>query len=704
MNFSYRLPAVLIGGAIMLLGQLQLAVALTPREVSDKAKEFTVAINGDVAGTGVIFEQKGHTYYVITNRHLVPKEGKYEVKTFDGKEYPVNRSQELPGLDLAVLQFTSDKNYRLANLGNSDKIKEGMTVYVVGWAEGLEGLPGINPQNYYFTEGRINSRLTKPDDGYALVYNNPALPGMSGGPVLDENASVVGINGRAEELAKQGTSLGVLRLGIPIKTFLAARNRPTTESPATTQQPGASQNLTTTASKTSSAEEFISLGGAKAKKQDYEGAIADYNQALQISPEDPDHYFRRGVAFRQKEDYQEALRDFNQVIHLSPKNTSAYLNRGLVRISLKDYQGAKADGDKAISLDPTLSDGYFIRGDAKYHLKDYEGANADYDQVIHLSTATKDVAKVYAFRSEIRNQRGDYEGAKADGDQVIGLNPKYAGGYLIRGLAKYKLKDYQGAIADFDKGISLNPKNRTFYALRGKIRNQQGDYEGAKADGDKIVRLAPKFSTGYLIRGLARHKLKEYQGAIGDFEQVISLGLAPTNVTIAEALRGNNEEPLSNNQVSKDFKAAQSIPNNANTDVIQGFTSNHLQEDYSVTFPSSEKALALDANPLVAVMHLGLIKYELQDALGAIREFQAAIHINSKDPEPQLALAVALYGQGKQQRGLAMAADALRLQNQLADLKYLKESLWGALLLADTQKVLSDPKIQTLTSSPSGGK
>ncbi len=261
-----------------MLGQLQLTVALTSAEVSDKAKAFTVAINGVVPGTGVIFEQKGHTYSVITNRHVVPKEGRYDIQTSDGIRYQVVRSQELPGVDLAVLQFTSDKNYRLAILGDCDKIKEGTTVYVVGWAEGL---PSIDLQNYHFTEGIIKSFLPKPDDGYALVYDNEALPGMSGGPVLDENARVVGINGRANtEIRKDGTLVAAFRSGIPIKAFLAARNRPTTESPATTQQPGASQNLNTTASKTSSAEKFISLEGAKAKKQDYEGAISDYNRDL----------------------------------------------------------------------------------------------------------------------------------------------------------------------------------------------------------------------------------------------------------------------------------------------------------------------------------------------------------------------------------------------------------------------------------------
>jgi tetratricopeptide (TPR) repeat protein len=496
----------------------------------------------------------------------------------------------------------------------------------------------------------------------------------------------------------------VLRLGIPIKTFLVARNRSKVDLSFVTQQPDISKTPITAVPRKSNAEELTSLGEAKAKRQDYQGAIANYNQALQINPNDPDAYFRRAIAFNLMENPQAALEDLNQVIRLSPKNTSAYLNRGSVRITLKDYEGAKADGDQAIRLAPTLSAGYFIRGNARYRLKDYEGASEDYDQVILLSTASKNLNTAYASRSELRNQKEDYEGARADGDQVIRLNPQFDIGYLIRGIARYHLKDYQGAIADFSKGIQLNPRNRTFYALRGKLRNQLRDYEGAKADGEQIIKLAPMYSPGYLIRGLARHKLKEYQGAVADFEHVINLGLTPTNVTIAEALRGEKQQRSNNNQVVTDFhKAVYNSSDKANTNVSQNLTPN-LLKDYSVAFPSSEKLLALEANPLVAIMHLGLIKYELQDFQGAIREFQAAVHLNDQDPEPQLALAIALYAQGQQKQGLALAQDALQVAYQLADLNYLKENLWGDRLLADTQKMFSNPKTRYFTSSSSGRK
>ena len=174
------------------------------------------------------------------------------------------------------------------------------------WWVGPHRLPGIDERSYQFTNGSIRSRLKNPDEGYALVYNNEAIPGMSGGPVLDENGRLVGINGRATQPEeKTGT---VLRLGIPINTFLAARNnvQPViASSPTPAPKPGVKPNIATSgqsntrekpAPKRQSAEDLISLGGAKADKKDYQGAIANYNQALQINPNNPDAYFRRGAA------------------------------------------------------------------------------------------------------------------------------------------------------------------------------------------------------------------------------------------------------------------------------------------------------------------------------------------------------------------------------------------------------------------------
>jgi S1-C subfamily serine protease len=139
MKFTRNLPVWLIGTTIALT-QPHIAIAISPSQISSNAKEFTVLISRDGAGSGVIFERKGNTYYVLTNRHVVASDGRYEIQTTDGSMYPVYRSQEIPGLDLAVLEFTSNKNYKLATIGNSDRIQEGMPIYVVGWADAIPGV------------------------------------------------------------------------------------------------------------------------------------------------------------------------------------------------------------------------------------------------------------------------------------------------------------------------------------------------------------------------------------------------------------------------------------------------------------------------------------------------------------------------------------------------------------------------------------
>ena len=81
--FSRHLPPVLMGAAVVMV-QPQLAVALSPTQISDIAKEFTVLITGEGIGSGVIFERKGDTYFVITNQHVVANDGRYEIQTPDG--------------------------------------------------------------------------------------------------------------------------------------------------------------------------------------------------------------------------------------------------------------------------------------------------------------------------------------------------------------------------------------------------------------------------------------------------------------------------------------------------------------------------------------------------------------------------------------------------------------------------------------------
>ena len=101
---------------------------------------------------------------------------------------------------------------------------------------------------------------------------------------------------------------------------------------------------------------YISRGGVYSAKGDYDRAIADYNQAIQINPEADLAYHNRGLAYSDKGDYDRAIADYNQAIQINPKYGETYLFRGLANLYAGDLPKALADLNQATALDPKDAD------------------------------------------------------------------------------------------------------------------------------------------------------------------------------------------------------------------------------------------------------------------------------------------------------------------------------------------------------------
>ncbi|MDM3851341.1 MAG: GUN4 domain-containing protein [Aphanizomenon gracile PMC627.10] len=193
MKFSQGL-GVILGTTTLAIVQHQPVSALTPVQVNDIAKPITVMIGGlDGKGSGVIVAKNGNTYTVLTANHVIKEAGVYDVITYDGQKYRIQESQTLGKLDLALVRFTSSKNYPLAKIADSRTVKEGSTVYYAGFPAETTN----QPRNYRFIRADITGR-SQNQEGYELSYNGPALPGMSGGPVLNEEGLLIAIHGKAE--------------------------------------------------------------------------------------------------------------------------------------------------------------------------------------------------------------------------------------------------------------------------------------------------------------------------------------------------------------------------------------------------------------------------------------------------------------------------------------------------------------------------
>src|SRR5260221_3237650 len=93
-------------------------------------------------------------------------------------------------------------------------------------------------------------------------------------------------------------------------------------------------------------------GAGFAMKGDNEHAMADFNEAVVLSPREPAAYWQRGLVLEARSDYQSAIRDLSKAIELKPDLTEAYSARGVANFGLGNLTAALKDLDDAISRSP----------------------------------------------------------------------------------------------------------------------------------------------------------------------------------------------------------------------------------------------------------------------------------------------------------------------------------------------------------------
>jgi serine/threonine-protein kinase len=89
---------------------------------------------------------------------------------------------------------------------------------------------------------------------------------------------------------------------------------------------------------------------ARRRLGDVQGAIEDFNVAIQIDPQDADPYYNRGISRSDLGDKQGAIEDFNQAIARNTNHALVYYDRGLVRATVGDKQGAIKDFQQSAKL------------------------------------------------------------------------------------------------------------------------------------------------------------------------------------------------------------------------------------------------------------------------------------------------------------------------------------------------------------------
>lgn len=92
--------------------------------------------------------------------------------------------------------------------------------------------------------------------------------------------------------------------------------------------------------------------------------------------------YKHGETLANLGEYAEALASFNQAIALQPNDDAAWVFRGVVLIHLGQYQEALLSCDRAIQICPTHAEAWTFRGVALHRLGRYPEAYASYDRAV----------------------------------------------------------------------------------------------------------------------------------------------------------------------------------------------------------------------------------------------------------------------------------------------------------------------------------
>lgn len=258
-----------------------------------------------------------------------------------------------------------------------------------------------------------------------------------------------------------------------------------------------------------------------------EDSITYYTQLINELPEEPAVYYNRGVFYFRTEKYKEAIADFSNALRVSPGFYQSYLPRGDCQRLLGNYAEAASNYDSCIRRTGANAYVYNSRAYCYFRLKKFDAAAADYSQVLLLGNGT---GETYLQLGISLYKTGNYEKAAGNLVQSVKMSPDSGAGYLWLANAEYKLGMLDSSIAHYlqavDKKAVFNVENHEAEAyLKRGVELKDEDQGLALQYLNSSILADSSNGRAFIERARLYRVLNEKELAYYDYKKAGTLGL-----------------------------------------------------------------------------------------------------------------------------------------------------------------------------------
>jgi serine/threonine protein kinase/tetratricopeptide (TPR) repeat protein len=260
-------------------------------------------------------------------------------------------------------------------------------------------------------------------------------------------------------------------------------------------------------------------GQARLDLGEYDGALADLEQALSVDPADTQARYLAAMCLAHMGDPTRALASFNELLRRDPVHADGYYNRGLVYSDLDLSGQARSDFAQALAALPA-EDPRRHPVEARLSEEATRSESANAARLARRAKATKVFppltalqgmkperalalcadalatdptwAKAYADRGQILHSSGDYDSALVDYARCLALNPMNGRAYNLRGLTYLSLNKNELALESFNQALERPGRRGRFFHRRGWAYARLGRFTEALADYQSAMEIATK--------------------------------------------------------------------------------------------------------------------------------------------------------------------------------------------------------------------